>query len=98
VEQLAFTPYPYEDVGDLIRQSDDRLYLFSSDYPHIEGGKNPLGRFEASDDRLYLFSSDYPHTEGGRHPLGRFGASLAGRGEATLERFYAGNFASLFGM
>jgi uncharacterized protein len=48
IEQLAFTPYPYEDVGDLIRSSDDRLYLFSSDYPHIEGGKNPLGRFEAS--------------------------------------------------
>jgi predicted TIM-barrel fold metal-dependent hydrolase len=47
-EQLAFTPYPYEDVGALIRQSDDRLYLFSSDYPHFEGGRNPLGRFEAS--------------------------------------------------
>jgi hypothetical protein len=48
IEQLAFTPYPYEDVWDLIRQSDDRLYLFSSDYPHIEGGKNPLGRFEST--------------------------------------------------
>ena len=35
-------------MGDLIRSSDERLYLFSSDYPHIEGGKNPLGRFEAS--------------------------------------------------
>ncbi|MEY4579740.1 MAG: hypothetical protein RL701_4443 [Pseudomonadota bacterium] len=48
VEQLRFTPYPYEDVGELIRQSDDRLYLFSSDYPHVEGGRNPLGRFGAS--------------------------------------------------
>ena len=48
IEQLAFTPYPYEDVGELIRQSDERLYLFSSDYPHIEGGRNPLGRFEKS--------------------------------------------------
>jgi uncharacterized protein len=47
-EQLAFTPYPYEDVGDLIRHSDSRLYMFSSDYPHVEGGRNPLGRFEAS--------------------------------------------------
>ena len=47
-EQLAFTPYPYEDVGDLIRQSDDALYLFSSDYPHFEGGRHPLGRFGAS--------------------------------------------------
>jgi predicted TIM-barrel fold metal-dependent hydrolase len=48
IERMAFTPYPYEDVGDLIRQSDNRLYLFSSDYPHVEGGRNPLGRFEAS--------------------------------------------------
>lgn len=48
VDQLAFTPFPYEDVGELVRQSDDRLYLFSSDYPHIEGGRNPLGRFERS--------------------------------------------------
>jgi uncharacterized protein len=22
--------------------------LFSSDYPHVEGGRNPLGRFERS--------------------------------------------------
>jgi predicted TIM-barrel fold metal-dependent hydrolase len=46
--QLAFTPFVYEDVGDLVRQSDARLYLFSSDYPHTEGGRQPLGRFEAS--------------------------------------------------
>ena len=47
-EQLAFTPYPYEDVGALIEQSNDALYLFSSDYPHFEGGRHPLGRFGAS--------------------------------------------------
>jgi len=46
--QLAFTPYPFEDVGALIRESADDLYLFSSDYPHNEGGRNPIGRFEAS--------------------------------------------------
>lgn len=45
---MAFTPYPYEDVGDLIRQSDSRLYMFSSDYPHTEGGRQPLGRFAAT--------------------------------------------------
>jgi predicted TIM-barrel fold metal-dependent hydrolase len=48
VEQMAFTPYPYEDVGDLMHRSDRRLYLFSSDYPHVEGGRNPLSRFESS--------------------------------------------------
>lgn len=47
-EQLAFTPYVFEDVGLLIAESSDDLYLFSSDYPHPEGGRNPLGRFEAS--------------------------------------------------
>jgi predicted TIM-barrel fold metal-dependent hydrolase len=47
-QQMAFTPYPFEDVGAIIRESNDQLYLFSSDYPHIEGGRNPLGRFAAS--------------------------------------------------
>lgn len=46
VEHLGFTPYVYEDVGALIKASDDRLYLFSSDYPHFEGSKNPIERFE----------------------------------------------------
>ena len=48
IEHMAFTPYVYEDVGDLIRQSDSRLYLFSSDYPHAEGGRQPIERFGAS--------------------------------------------------
>jgi len=46
--QMAFTPYAFEDVGAMVRESNSDLYLFSSDYPHIEGGRNPLGRFEAS--------------------------------------------------
>lgn len=47
-DQFAFTPYVYEDVGKIIAQSNPDLYLFSSDYPHPEGGRNPLGRFEQS--------------------------------------------------
>jgi len=47
-EQLAFTPFVFEEVGNLIDQSNPDLYLFSSDYPHIEGGRNPIGRFEAA--------------------------------------------------
>ncbi len=46
--QLRFTPYPFEDVGRLAAESDPSLYLFSSDYPHAEGGRDPLGRFERS--------------------------------------------------
>ena len=45
IEHLAFTPYVYEDVGAMIRESDARLYMFSSDYPHTEGGRQPLARF-----------------------------------------------------
>jgi predicted TIM-barrel fold metal-dependent hydrolase len=44
--QLRFTPYPFEDVGQLAAESDPALYLFSSDYPHAEGGRDPLGRFD----------------------------------------------------
>ena len=46
--QMAFTPFVYEDVGRLIDQSNPDLYLFSSDYPHVEGGRDPIGRFERS--------------------------------------------------
>ena len=47
-QQLAFTPFVFEEVGLFIDQSNPDLYLFSSDYPHIEGGRNPIGRFETA--------------------------------------------------
>lgn len=47
-QQLRFTPYPFEAVGELIRESDPRLYMFSSDYPHAEGGRDPLRRFDSA--------------------------------------------------
>ena len=47
-QQMAFTPYVFENVGNFIDNSNPELYLFSSDYPHVEGGKDPIGRFEAS--------------------------------------------------
>lgn len=46
--QMGFTPFPHEDVGNLISQSNADLYLFSSDYPHIEGTRDPIARFERS--------------------------------------------------
>ena len=45
-EQMGFTPFPHEDVARLIDQSNDELYLFSSDYPHVEGGRDPIGKFD----------------------------------------------------
>jgi uncharacterized protein len=46
--QLRFTPFPTEPLGWMIEQTGADLFLFSSDYPHIEGGRNPLKRFESS--------------------------------------------------
>jgi predicted TIM-barrel fold metal-dependent hydrolase len=46
--QVRITPYPTEDVGRLIERAGEDLFMFSSDYPHVEGGRNPLKRFEAS--------------------------------------------------
>jgi len=47
-QQMAFTPFVFEEVGQLIDKSNDDLYLFSTDYPHIEGGRDPIRRFEGS--------------------------------------------------
>jgi predicted TIM-barrel fold metal-dependent hydrolase len=46
--QVRVTPYPTENVGRLIEHAGPELFMFSSDYPHVEGGRNPLKRFEAS--------------------------------------------------
>lgn len=45
-QQMGFTPMPHEDVGNMVAQSNADLYLFSSDYPHIEGTRDPIARFE----------------------------------------------------
>lgn len=44
--QMAFTPMANENVAQMVAQSSPDLYLFSSDYPHIEGTRDPIGRFE----------------------------------------------------
>lgn len=46
--QVRVTPYPHEDAGWIIAQSGEQICLFSSDFPHIEGGRNPLKRFNNS--------------------------------------------------
>jgi predicted TIM-barrel fold metal-dependent hydrolase len=35
-------------VGWIIEQSAPELCMFSSDYPHVEGGRRPIERFEAT--------------------------------------------------
>ena len=47
-EQFGFTPYPFENVARLIERSSADFYLFSSDYPHAEGSRDPVGHFARS--------------------------------------------------
>ena len=49
--QVRVTPYPTEPVAWIIEQSGPDICMFSSDYPHLEGGRNPYGRFAKSTAR-----------------------------------------------
>jgi len=44
--QFRVTPYPHEPTGWIADNSSEDMLLFSSDFPHVEGGRNPLKRFE----------------------------------------------------
>lgn len=46
--QVRVTPYPHEDAGWIIRNAGEEVCMFSSDFPHVEGGRNPLKRFDDS--------------------------------------------------
>lgn len=46
--QIRATPYPTEDVGWITDNLGPDVCLFSTDYPHVEGGRDPYGRFERS--------------------------------------------------
>jgi len=62
-EQMAFTPFVFEDVGRLVDHSNDDLYLFSSDYPHTEGGRDPIARFESCMQNMSRESIDKFNSE-----------------------------------
>jgi predicted TIM-barrel fold metal-dependent hydrolase len=56
--QIRFTPFPFEDIGWMVEQAGSELFLFSTDYPHPEGGRNPIKRFENSFDAACTCQSD----------------------------------------
>ena len=72
--QMKFTPYPTEDVGWIIEQAGAQTVLFSSDYPHVEGGRRPIERFERSmegctdADRHAFYHDNFVDLMGGRVP------------------------------
>jgi predicted TIM-barrel fold metal-dependent hydrolase len=48
LRQVRVTPYPHEPAGWIIDNTGPQVTMFSSDYPHVEGGRNPVRRFDAS--------------------------------------------------
>ena len=48
--QVRVSLFPFEDAGWLIETAGEEMFMFASDYPHPEGGRDPIGRFEASLD------------------------------------------------
>lgn len=48
--QVRATPYPHEDTGWTIQGTGPDVCMFSSDFPHVEGGRNPIARYERSMD------------------------------------------------
>jgi predicted TIM-barrel fold metal-dependent hydrolase len=45
---VKFTPFPKEDVRWVIDNVGPDLLMFSTDYPHLEGGHDPLKNFETN--------------------------------------------------
>jgi uncharacterized protein len=69
---LKFTPFPGEPVGWMMEQAGPELFMFSTDYPHPEGGKDPLAKFEetltdAGESELSKFYWENMATLLGRH-------------------------------
>lgn len=72
--QIRATPYPHEPVGWIIANAGPEVCLFSSDYPHVEGGRNPLKRFDdwlaetPADARERFYSSNFVDLMGAALP------------------------------
>lgn len=50
---VRVSPFDFEPVGDYIdKYGLDTVYCFASDYPHAEGGSDPMGRFNAELERF----------------------------------------------
>jgi predicted TIM-barrel fold metal-dependent hydrolase len=50
---IRVTPFWHEDVNTMVERYGLReVYCFSTDYPHVEGSRDPIGRFRKTIDRL----------------------------------------------
>ena len=50
---VRVTPFWHEDVNQMVeRHGLKEVYCFSTDYPHVEGSRDPIGKFRKTIDRL----------------------------------------------
>lgn len=50
---VRVTPFWHEDVNLMVeRYGLGEVYCFSTDYPHVEGSRDPIGKFRKTIDRL----------------------------------------------
>ena len=56
--QIRVTPFPTEPTGWIIENTGDEICMFSSDFPHVEGGRNPLRRFDTEVEALSVETQD----------------------------------------
>ena len=47
-ERIRFAPFAGEPVGWIMEQLGSEMLCFASDYPHPEGSRDPIGKFEAT--------------------------------------------------
>jgi uncharacterized protein len=72
---LKFTPFPGEPVGWMMDQAGPELFMFSTDYPHPEGGKDPLAKFEeemqgvSAEDQARFYRANMAELLGDRAPV-----------------------------
>jgi predicted TIM-barrel fold metal-dependent hydrolase len=69
--RIFVTPFPGEPVGWMTEQVGDGILCFSSDYPHPEGTRDPIGRFEAT-------MTDLDDVQRDRFYSGNFAALMGG--------------------
>jgi len=79
-DHLWFTPFPGEPVGWMIEQAGDDLFMFSTDFPHPEGGKDPQAKFEDAMDGV---SDEVKHRFYYRNMADLLGPALTPAGATT---------------
>ncbi len=68
--QVKFAPFPKDDVSWILDQVGPDLLIFSTDFPHVEGTSDPIGRFAAHLDRYDAATQDRFYVDNLRTLLG----------------------------